>query len=73
MADRRKLGVLAAMALLLIVAGAAVFVIKSYVWSSGSENVPLAPPPAAPTAATEPAAPAGGQANAADIYLPRRR
>ncbi|MGA2439850.1 MAG: hypothetical protein ABSH08_02740 [Tepidisphaeraceae bacterium] len=69
MADQRKLGVLAAMLLFLVMAGAAFFVIKSYVWSSGSGNVPPAPPPVAPTAATEPAAPAGGGANAADIYL----
>ncbi|MGD0768007.1 MAG: hypothetical protein ABSB42_07410 [Tepidisphaeraceae bacterium] len=72
MADWRKFAVLAAMVLFLIVAGAAFFVVKSYVWSSGSDGAPAAPPPVAPTALTAPVvstAPAGGQANAADIYL----
>jgi hypothetical protein len=66
MADQRKLGVLAAILLLLIMAGAAFFVVKSYVWSSGSEGAPAASPPIASPA---PTAPSAGQANAADIYL----
>jgi hypothetical protein len=63
MADQRKLGVPAAILLLSLMAGAAFFVIKSYVWSSGSENVLAAAPLIASTS------PSAGQPNAADIYL----
>jgi len=63
MADRRKLAVLAANVLCLILAGAAFSVIESYAWSSGLEGALAAPPPLASTA------PSGGPANAADIYL----
>ncbi len=50
MADKRQLGVLAAVLLFLITAGAAFFVVKSYLWSSGSEDLPPDSSAAAPAA-----------------------
>jgi hypothetical protein len=40
MADKRQVGILAAILLFVITVGAAFFVIKSYLWSSGSEDLP---------------------------------
>jgi hypothetical protein len=40
MADKRQLGVIAAILLFVITAGAAFFVVKSYLWSGGSEDLP---------------------------------
>jgi hypothetical protein len=45
MADSKKAGVLAAIALLLITIGAAVFVIKTYVWPSDSSQSPASSAP----------------------------
>jgi hypothetical protein len=54
MADKRKLGVLAAILLFLVTAAAAVFVLKSYLWSSGQEDMPAAPASEAAGQATGP-------------------
>ena len=54
MADKRKLGVLAAILLFLITAGAAFFVVKSYLWSGNSEDLPAEPTSAAAAPATGP-------------------
>ncbi|MGD0462012.1 MAG: hypothetical protein ABSB74_05955 [Tepidisphaeraceae bacterium] len=54
MLDKRKLGVLAAILLFLITAGAAFVVIKSYVWSGEPADLPAAPSNSAAVPATEP-------------------
>ena len=58
MADKRQLGILAAVVLFAITLGAAFFVVKSYLWSSGSEDLPATAsnggPSAAANAATGP-------------------
>jgi hypothetical protein len=58
MADKRQLGILAAVVLFAITLGAAFFVVRSYLWSSGSEDLPATAsnggPSAAANAATGP-------------------
>ncbi len=54
MADKRKLGVFAAILLFLITAGAAFVIVKSYVWSGESAELPAAPANSAAVPATEP-------------------
>ena len=51
MADKRQLGILAAVVLFAITLGAAFFVVKSYLWSSGSEDLPVTTSNGGPSAA----------------------
>jgi hypothetical protein len=54
MADKKTVGILAAILLFLLTAGAAVLVVRSYLWSGGSEDLPEASNAPAPTAPTGP-------------------